>query len=345
MKKVLTLILIIMLIFILISAGKKKSKQIIYPKQIEQLIMPSGFDNSYAVAVKEKKAVQFIKPVLRIMSFKVTEGFLNAIKDPFFKMDEALKSEIAKTGRFTLLGNDADIKAVLEEQKKLGDDAFNKDSAKIEMGNLSIAGYTMTGEVTHAYPNVKQVGGYFLLKVSVGASITVTNALTGEIEFTNNISSENEEKLFVSAEGLIIQGPRNLTQKPLNSINASGSDIDLSPQYYQALNLSISKIMLYMEEKYPVMGEVIGVNKNTVITSVSEKHGIKTGDYLFVVRTGEQLTDAAGNVLGFSKEMIGALEVLSVEKNMTQAKIIKLKDTKILPDKRDIVISLPSGIK
>lgn len=344
-KIILIIMLIILLPFILVSAGRKKPTKITYPKKIEELIMPSGFDNSYAIAVKEKKAVLFIKPVLRIISFKISEGFLNLIKDPQFKMDEALKSEISKTGRFTLLGNEADIKAILEEQKKLGDDAFNKDSTQIEMGNLRIAGYTLTGEITHAYPNVKQVGGYFLLKVSVGASITVTNAMTGEIEFTHNISSENEEKLFVSAEGMIIQGPRNLTSQPLNSINASGSDIDLSPQYYKALTNSIKKIMLYMEEKYPIMGEVIGVKKDIVTTSVSEKHGIKAGDFLFVVRAGEPLTDAAGNILGLSKDMIGALEILSVEKNMCHAKIIKLKDTKTSPEKRDIVISLPSGIK
>ena len=93
------------------------------------------------MAMQNCDIVQFVKPVLRIMKFKISDAFLNSIKDPQFLMDEALKSEIAKTGRFTLLGNDSDIKAVLEEQKKLGDDAFNKDSTHIEMGNFELMDY------------------------------------------------------------------------------------------------------------------------------------------------------------------------------------------------------------
>lgn len=343
-------IVIIAVLLILISCKsappvKHESEKEVFPEQVEELIMPSGFDNDYAIAIKNNKTVQFVKPFLRIINFKVSDSFLSAIRDPSFKMDEALKSEIAKTGRFTLLGNEEDINAVLKEQNKLGDDAFDASSTNIEMGNLKIAGYILTGEITHVYPKISQIGGHFQLKVSVGVSITVINANTGEIDFTQNITAENEESLFVTADGLIVQGPRNLTNKPLNALNSTGDDINLSPQYHKALTDAIEKIMLLLEEKYPIMGEVVGVSDDIVVTSISEKHGVKTGDYIFIIRTGDPLYDAGGTLLGLSKNVIAAGKVISVEKNMSQVQIIKVKDRDIKPGKMDIAITLPTGIE
>ena len=179
--------------------------------------------------------------------------------------------------------------------------------------------------------------------VSVGVSITINNTTTGIIEYTKNINSTNEDMLFVTADGLIVKGPRNLTNKPINSINSTGRDIDLSPQYYSALEDAIVQIVNFIEEKYPIMGEVIEVNNKNIISTVSQKNGIKSGDYIFIVRIGDPLTDSRGKLLGYSKTMIGAAQILSVENSMSTAKIIKLLNKKIFPENNDIVITLPAN--
>ena len=325
-------------------AWKKKGDSLKYPKLVQELTMPSGFDNEYVKKLKKKEPVKFIKLSLRIIKFGIPESFYKAIDNHEFSMKETLKSKIFETGRYNLLGTDEDLNSVFEEQKKIGDDNFNDNSAS-EVGYLKIAEYILTGKITHSYPIVKQIGGYFSLKVTVGASITITNITTGEIVYTKNIDAENEEKLFVTAEGMIIQGPRNLTNKALNSLGATGKDIDLSPQYYSALQQAIYQIVYFIEEKYPIMGEVIAVSGNKIISTISQANGIKKNDFLFIVRTGEALNDSSGNFLGFSKTMIGVAQIKNVEKNMSTAKIIKLENKSELPKKHDIVISLPANTK
>ena len=345
MKKYLLTFITFILLISCVSTEKKETEKAQLPKAVEELTIPSGFDTDYVLSVKNKQPLTIIKPLLRIMNFDIPQTFLKAIDDYEFKMDERLKAEFSKIGRFTLLGSDSDIKAVLEEQKKLGYDEFASEDATIEMGNLKIAGYTVVGKITQSYPDVKQIGGYFSLKVAVEVSITVTNANTGVIEFTEIIKSEKEEKLFVSAEGMIIQGPRNLTNKPINSIGATGKDIDLSPQYRDALSDATNLVVGYLEEKLPIMGEVIGINNDEVITTISGEHGIKNGDYLFIIRIGDALKDSSGKVLGFTKTIIGAAEVKSVEKRMSTAKIVKYKDETIHPTNGDFVISMPASKK
>ena len=315
-----------------------------YPKLIEELVMPSGFDNDYVQKIKIKEPVEFKKPLLRIMKFDIPKSFFEAIRKYDFRMEDALKSKIFETGRYNLLATDKDLQSVFKEQKKLGSDDFD-DETNLEIGKLKVAGYILTGSVTNSYPDVKQMGGYFSLKVSVGASITITSITTGEVIYTKNIDAENEEKLFVTAEGMIIQGPRNLTNKPLNSIRATGKDIDLSPQYYKALDNAVSQVVYFIEEKFPVMGEVISVNGNYITTTISQNHGIKKDDYVFILRIGEELKDSSDKIIGFNKTMIGASQILSVESNMSTAKIIKLKSNMVKPQKNDIVISLPANAK
>lgn len=341
-SQILFFIFIVLLFSCQTTEKKGKDEKGALPKVVEELVVPSGFDSDFVLGIKNKKKMKFVKPVLRVMRFDIPDTFLKAINDYEFKMDEKVKAELANTGRFTMLGSDSDIKAVLEEQMKLGYDEFSEGDATIEMGNLRIAGYTVVGKITQSYPIVTQMGGYFSLKVAVEVSLTVTNANTGVIEFTNIIKTEKEENLFVSAEGMIIQGPRNLTSKPINAIGATGKDVDLSPQYRSALDKATMQVINYIEEKIPIMGEVIGMNDDELMTTASEAHGIKKGDYLFILRIGEPLMDSSGAVLGFNKKTVGAAQVVTVEKGMSASEIVKLKNEDILPERGDIIISLPA---
>jgi hypothetical protein len=336
---------LVLLTLLLAACGEPKDNESAgLPELVEQMTMPSGFDNDYVINLKKGKSVKYTKPVLRIINFDVTDSFKKAIDQPDFRMDEQLKSVIAESGRYILLGTEDDIDAAIKEQEKLGNDFFDDDS-DLEMGYLRVAGYTLTGKITENFPDVKQVGGYFELNVSVSASITVTDAETGEITFTKNIKSENVEQLFVSAEGVIIQGPRNLTDKPLNAINSTGTDIDLGPQYRSALDESITGIIFALEQQYPVMGEVVGVDGDEVISTASSDVGIKNGDYLFIVRIGSVMQDSSGRVLGFKKKLVGASQVIVTEKNMSTARVVTLKDPENQPQQGDIVISLPASAK
>ncbi len=334
-------LIIILLMLVFFNAKNDKST---YPKSVEELIMPSGFNNDYVSKVLKKEPVEFIKPVLRIMKFETPLSFYKAIHNKDYNFEDELKSRIADTGRYILLSGDDDLEAIYREQSKVGNDNFTDDT-DVELGNLKIASYVLTGKITHSYPIVKQEGGYFSLKVSVGFSITISNTTTGVIEYTKNISATNEEKLFVTSDGMIIKGPRNLTNRPINTLNATGEDVDLSPQYYSALHDAIGQTVNFIEEKYPLMGEVIEVKNNRITTTVSEKNGIKKDDYLFIVMVGDELKDSSGKFLGYSKNLIGAAVVESVEQNISQAKIIILADKKVKPEKSDFVISLPASSK
>lgn len=344
-EKVFVLLIVALLIFSCKTTEETETETDagpLHPEQVENLIMPPGFDNDYVAALKNMMAVEVIKPVIRIMDFEVPGSFRRKVRNEKIEVEELLKSEIARTGRFTLLGSEDDIMAVMEEQRKIGDDAFDESEGP-ELGYLKIAGYTLVGKITHSIPDVTQEGGArYSLKVKVGVSLTMTNATSGEIEYTKVIEAVNEELLFVSAEGMIIKGPRNLTDKPLNSLRATGSDIDLVPQYMEALNEAIRGTVYFLEEKHPIMGEVIGVNGNEVVTTAAMDQGLKSGDYLFILRVGEPMEDSLGRVLGYSKTMIGAVKVTAVEKNLSTGEIVKLKNENAAPLRGDIIISLPA---
>ncbi len=311
------------------------------PQNVANLIMPSGFDSGFVTSIINGEPVRYVKPVIRIANFTVPNTFKNAIRDPNFSMDAFLKDEIAKTGRYVLLGSEGDIQAAIAEQRRASSDFF-ADDGTVEIGNLRLAGFVLNGEISQSYPIVTQVGGHFSLKVSVSVSLSVVDANTGVLAYTRNIEAVNEELLFVSAEGMIIRGPRNLTNKPINSLNATGADIDLGPQYRLALQEATRKTINFLEEKHPVMGEVLGLSGRDIMTTASENNGIKPGDYLFIVRIGDPLKDSSGRILGFNKTMIGAARVTTVERNMSTATIVRLQDQSILPSQRDIIISLPA---
>ncbi|MCG8571583.1 MAG: penicillin-binding protein activator LpoB [Spirochaetes bacterium] len=348
MKKKLFLLLIILILFLAAckttdkKAETKKEKPQ-YPELVEKLILPSGFDNTYVLNLKEGIPVEFEKTAIRVLDFEKSPSFLKAIRNTDINVEEKIKSKIANTGRFNLLGTEEDLQAVIKEQMRIGDDSFDSSDAP-ELGYLKIAAYVLVGKITHSIPKVKQMGGYFSLKVSVGFSLTMTNAETGEVVYTKEISAENEDKLFVSSEGMIIKGPRNLTDKPLNAIGATGSDIDLVPQYLKALELTIAETVYFLEEKHPIMGEVVNVKDSEIITTANQADGIKPGDYIFIVRIGDPMKDSLGKLLGFDKEMIGAYQISTVESNMSRAVLVKLKNPEAKPQKQDIVISLPASI-
>ncbi len=321
------------------KAAKDQSSSL--PHSVSDLIMPAGFDNAFAIRIINKEPVKYVKPLIRIMPFEVPASFKKAIRDEQFKMDAFLKSEIAKTGRYQLLGSTDDINAAIEEQRKSSNDFFVEDSG-VEIGGLLVAGFVLTGGVSQSYPIVTRVGGHFSLKVSVGVSISVVDVNTGKIAYTNNINVENEEILNVTSEGMIIRGPTNLTNRPINAIGATGADIDLGPQYRMALEEATKKTIRYLEEKHPIMGEILAVNNKEIISTASEENGIKAGDYIFIVRAGSPLVDSSGRLLGLSKTMIGAAQVTSVENNMSTAKIVKLKDQDAGASVHDIIISLPA---
>ncbi|MBP7553852.1 MAG: hypothetical protein KA885_10555, partial [Spirochaetes bacterium] len=128
-SQILFFIFIVLLFSCQTTEKKGKDEKGALPKVVEELVVPSGFDSDFVLGIKNKKKMKFVKPVLRVMRFDIPDTFLKAINDYEFKMDEKVKAELANTGRFTLLGSDSDIKAVLEEQMKLGYDEFSEGDA------------------------------------------------------------------------------------------------------------------------------------------------------------------------------------------------------------------------
>ena len=309
------------------------------PEYVRNLQLPSGIDNEYLIAVKENQAAGQVRPIIRIAPFETTSEFDRAIEGRGIDVGEMLKGKLSDTGRFTLLGGDEDLEAIMEEQKKALSGLFSGD---IEFGNLKLAGYTLSGKLTRSNPAVTQVGGYFELKVQVGFALSMVNNTTGEVVHTKNIVADAVEQLFVSAEGMIIRGPRNLTDKPLNAINSTGTDIDLVPQYLNALDAAMSETVFFLQEQYPAIGELIQIDGKRVVTSLSQLSGIKTGDYLLIVRLGEPLTNSGGTILGYDKQVIGACKVTTVESNMSQAEMVPLPNPATVPEKFDIVVSVPT---
>lgn len=311
-----------------------------YPKEIRDLLLPSGFDSKQALKLVTGNHDFSRKTTLRIADFRVSEGFYRAIRDREIDVISILKGKIAAIQRYQLLSDDQELTNIIKEQNKLGDDAF-LDDGTISMGNLQIASYILSGSITQSYPEVKQFGGHFLLKVSVEVNLTITDATTGEIEFTKTIVASEEEKLFVSAEGMIIQGLRNLTNRRINSFYAVGEDIDLGPQYRKALDNALSQAVKFFQLQYPVIGEVVSVNTNEVISTAALGRGVWDGDYLFLIRLSEPLKNSSGEVVGVNKEIIGTAEVVFSERDISTAKIIRLKREEVVPRLGDIVVVVP----
>lgn len=319
-----------------------------HPKEVMELNLPSGFDNDYVLNLKAGKEVLFKKPVIRINNFNMSESFRKSVKQNDFGVEEKLKSKLAETSRFTLLGSEDDIKAVLEEQMKMGYDEFD-DSEGPEMGYLKIAGYTLVAKITQSTPEITVEGGsWYRLKVAVGVSLTMTNAETGEVAYTKEFTARNEEKLFTDSEGLIIQGPKNLTDKPLNAVSRgadSGSDVNLVPQFIKALEKAIDQIVYLLEENHPIMGEVLDVDGKDISLTANKSDGIKSGDYVFIVRAGKELKDSRGNLLGYKKKVIGAAQITNTQTRYSEGKMIKYNDEGLVPEVGDIILTLPASAR
>lgn len=321
--------------------GKEQGPE--HPPQVEELALPSGFDNDYVLNLKAGKEVLFKKPVIRIMNFQISNSFLESVNYNDIAVEDKLKSLLAETSRFTLLGSEDDIMAVLEEQMKMGYDEFDGSEGP-EMGYLKIAGYTMVAKITQSIPAVEQVGAWFRLKVSVGVALTMTNAETGEIAYTKEITAENEERLVVNSEGKIIEGPRNLTERPINAINARGSDINLVPQYIKALETALGNVVYFLEENHPIMGEVLDVDGKDISITAKKSDGIKAGDYVFIVRAVKELRNSQGVLLGFKKKVVGAAKITNTQTSFSEAKMVKYNEEEgLVPEVGDIILTLPAS--
>jgi TolB-like protein len=86
-------------------------------------------------------------------------------------------------------------------------------------------------------------------------------------------------------------------------------------------------------QKIVVEGSIIKISPTIILIDMGKVHGVREGQVLDVIRIGDVVTDLAGTVIGRTEDRIGALQIITVRDEFSEAKAVETKQNFRLGDK------------
>jgi TolB-like protein len=86
-------------------------------------------------------------------------------------------------------------------------------------------------------------------------------------------------------------------------------------------------------QKIVVEGSIIKISPTIILIDMGKVHGVTEGQVLDVIRIGDVVTDLAGTVIGRTEDRIGALQIITVRDEFSEAKAVETKQNFRLGDK------------
>jgi len=254
--------------------------------------MPSGWDDSI---IDRIKAGQSTKKVLAVLDFEGNDKLKGKVD---LKMADMLTTSLVKTARFEIVERNK-IDKVFKEQN-FGMSGMVDESTAAEVGKLLGAEYVVFGSITSATRKDIDKFGYILVRIEVGIDVRAVNTTSGKILLSESAIGLSESKLVTTAAGVIVSGA-----------------IDYNSAYADASRDAITIIGHKIADLSPLIGFVLTVDPNQVLIDVGEEQGVKNGDIFVAFTVGNEIIHpATGKHIGWRKEIIQELKVVSTEKTM-----------------------------
>jgi len=276
--------------------------------------MPSGWDDSTIDKIKSGESLKKVLAVLDFEGYKFLKGKAD------LKMSDMLTTSLVKSGRFELVERNK-IDKVFKEQN-LGMSGMVDESSAAEVGKLLGAEYVVFGSITYADRVEEQKFSYNLWRTKVTIDVRAVNTTTGKILLSESSTGEVETKVVVTGNGVKIGGMN-----------------DWSATFAEASRKAIDKVAIQISKLEPLVGFVLNVESDQVIIDIGDEQGVSNGDVFVAFTVGDEiLHPATGKSIGWKKEILQELEIVSTEKTMSTAKKIKSQSMKQLSP-GDFVIS------
>ena len=276
--------------------------------------MPSGWDDS---VIDKIKAGESIKKVLAVLDFEGNDKLKGKVD---LKMSDMLTTSLVNTARFEVVERNK-IDKVFQEQN-FGMSGMVDDATAAEVGKILGAEYVVFGSITSATRKDIDKFGYILIRIEVGIDVRAVNTSTGKILLSEAAIGVSESKLVTSANGTIVSGA-----------------IDYNSAYADASRDAIEKIGKKIADLSPLIGFVLSVDSEQILIDIGEEQGVKNGDKFVAFTVGDEiLHPATGKRIGWKKEILQELKIVSTEKAMSTAKKIRSQSMKKL-NPGDFVIS------
>ena len=309
------IILIIVLFFSSCATNNSvKLETVSSARDVDAISMPSGWDDSIIDKIKAGKST---KKVLAVLDFEGNEKLKGKVD---LKMSDMLTTSLVKTARFEIVERNK-IDKVFKEQN-FGMSGMVDENSAAEVGKLLGAEYIVFGSITSATRKDIDKFGYILVRIEVGIDVRAVNTTTGKILLSESAIGVSESKLVKTADGVIVSGA-----------------VDYNSAYADASRDAISVVGNKIASLSPLIGFVLSVDPNQVLIDVGEEQGVKNSDLFVAFTVGEAiLHPATGKHIGWKKEILQELKVVSTEKTMSNAVKIRSQSMRQLSP-GDFVIS------
>lgn len=281
---------------------------------VGNISMPSGWDDSVIDKIKAGKST---KKVLAVLDFEGNEKLKGKVD---LKMSDMLVTSLVKSARFEIVERNK-IDKVFQEQN-FGMSGMIDPNSAAEVGRLIGAEYVVFGSITSATRKDIDKFGYILVRIEVGIDVRAVNTSTGKILLSESALGVSESKLVTTADGVVVTGA-----------------IDYNSAYADASRDAIMKVGSKIAELSPLIGFVLTSNQNQILIDVGEEQGVKIGDKFVAFAVGDEIMHpATGKHIGWKKDILQELRVVSTEKTMSNTTTTKSQSSRS-PSPGDYVIS------
>ncbi|MCP5005736.1 MAG: hypothetical protein GY941_17640 [Planctomycetes bacterium] len=314
MSKINIMVFVVIIIALFLSSCAT-SNGIVLPASADgTILMPSGCDDSIIDRIKTGKST---KKILAVLDFEGNEKLQGKID---LKMSDMLTTSLVKTARFEIVERNK-IDKILKEQS-IGLSGIFDESSVAKVGKLLGAKYVVFGSITSATKNDIDKFGYILVRIEVGVDVRVVNTTSGKILLSESAIGVSESKLITTADGVVVSGA-----------------VEYNSAYVDASRDAITKVGSKIAELSPLIGLVLSVDLNQTLIDIGEEQGVKKGDTFVAFSVGNEiLHPVTGKQLGWKKEILQELKVISVEKRISSSVTVRLQSDKELKP-GDFVIS------
>ena len=213
------------------------------------------------------------------------------------------------------------IDRVLSEQK-IGLSGIVDPSTAADIGRILGVEYVVFGSITSATRKDIDKFGYMLVRIEVGIDVRAVNTTTARILLSESAVGRVDNKEVRTADGTLVSGA-----------------IDYDAAYAGAARKAVNEAGEKIANLSPLIGIVVKVSGAQTWIDVGEDQGVAVGDLFVVFRAGDEiLHPTTGKRLGWDKEILQEVRVVTTESNMAVTEEVRSESDKPLI-RGDLVIS------
>jgi curli biogenesis system outer membrane secretion channel CsgG len=318
-KRICSIIIPVLVLLGLVGCGAPAPKQKVVAALADSIAleMPSGWTDDIIEKVKNN---QPLKKVIAVMDFEGNDKLKGYVD---LKMSDMLTTALVKTGKFDLVERNK-IDRVFKEQGLKASGAVDAASNAAEMGKLLGAEFVVFGTISGATESTIDKFSYKIVRVEISVDIRAVNTTDGKILLSEKATGIGDTKIVSTADGTMVSGKLNF-----NSLYSDGA------------RDAVDKCGKKIGQLFPLLGFLVNTNPGTATIDIGEERGVQKDDYFIIFRIGNEVKHpATGKHLGWQKDIISAMRIISTEQSMATGKILNKSSPSAQPGVGDMVIQV-----